>query len=78
MAVVIEIAGSDRASKLGPGLGLTGPPPTRVLPFMSQIEAWPVLVFCHRMSSLPAAAASAGTKPLPVISNTVPSSFAPP
>src|ERR1700688_4353531 len=36
------------ARKLGPGLGLTGPPPTKVFPPISQIEAWP-LVFCHRM-----------------------------
>ncbi len=36
-----------------PGLGLTGPPPIKVLPLISQIELWPVPVFCHRMSELP-------------------------
>jgi hypothetical protein len=29
----------------GPGLGLTGPPPTKAFTAMSQIVAWPVLVF---------------------------------
>src|SRR6202020_1125052 len=38
------------ANQLGPGLGLTGPPPIKVFPFISQIEAWPLLAFCHRMS----------------------------
>src|ERR1700733_5018598 len=37
------------ARQLGPGLELTAPPPTRLFPFVSQIEAWP-LVFCHRIS----------------------------
>jgi hypothetical protein len=32
------------ACQLGPGLGLTGPPPIKVFPFISQIEAWPLLV----------------------------------
>src|ERR1700675_3500526 len=41
------------AFQAGPGLGLTAPPPINVFPFISQIEAWPVLVFCHRMSELP-------------------------
>src|ERR1700722_6022687 len=41
------------AFQAGPGLGLTGPPPIKLLPFISQIEAWPVLVFCHRMSAWP-------------------------
>src|ERR1700733_8034142 len=38
------------AFQVGPGLGLTGPPPIKVFPLISQIEAWPLLVFCHRMS----------------------------
>ena len=33
------------ACQLGPGLGLTGPPPVRVFPFISQIETWPLVVF---------------------------------
>src|ERR1700727_1414937 len=41
------------AFQAGPGLGLTGPPPIKVFLFISQIEAWPVLAFCHRMSELP-------------------------
>ena len=32
---------------------MTGPPPMKLLPLMSQIEAWPVLVSCHRMSAWP-------------------------
>ena len=35
----------------GPGFGLTGPPPIKVFPLISQIETWPLLVFCQRMSS---------------------------
>ena len=35
---------SPIACQLGPGLGLTGPPPAIVFPFMSQIEALPLLV----------------------------------
>jgi hypothetical protein len=31
------------ARQLGPGLELTGPPPINVFPFMSQIEAWPLV-----------------------------------
>ncbi len=31
------------ACQLGPGMALTTPPPTRVFPFISQIETWPVL-----------------------------------
>ena len=38
LAVAIEIAGST-ARQLGPGLGLTAPPPIKVFPFISQIEA---------------------------------------
>jgi hypothetical protein len=34
---------SPTARQLGPGLGLTGPPPIRVFPFMSQIEVWPLV-----------------------------------
>jgi hypothetical protein len=41
------------AFQLGPGLGLTGPPPMRLVPSISQIEAWPVLAFCHRISESP-------------------------
>ena len=44
MTVAIEIA-VPIAFQAGPGLGLTGPPPTKVLPFISQIETWPLLVF---------------------------------
>ena len=40
------------AFQLGPGLGLTGPPPIRLFPFMSQTAAWP-LAFRHRMSEWP-------------------------
>ena len=40
------------ARQLGPGLGLTGPPPTSAFALMSQIEAWP-LVFWNRMSEPP-------------------------
>ncbi len=43
MAVVVEIAGS--IAFCGLGLGLTGPPPISLSPFISQIETWPVLVF---------------------------------
>src|SRR3984957_13233880 len=39
------------AFQLGPGFGLAGPPPSKLFPFISQIETWPLLVFCHRMSS---------------------------
>src|ERR1700722_20993231 len=28
-------------------------PEPKVVPFISQTEAWPVFVFCHRMSELP-------------------------
>src|ERR1700727_351482 len=35
--------------QLGPGLGLTAPPPTRLPAFISQIEAWPS-VFCQKIS----------------------------
>jgi hypothetical protein len=34
---------SPTARQLGPGLGLTGPPPTRLVLLMSQIEAWPLV-----------------------------------
>src|SRR3984957_5643057 len=39
------------ACQLVPGLGLTGPPPTKAFPFISQTETWPVLLFWKRMSS---------------------------
>src|ERR1700686_4000985 len=67
--------------QFGPALGLTGPPPTRVLPLMFQIEAWPLLVFCHRMLLVVVGGggSEAGvTKPLSVISNNVPMSPPPP
>jgi hypothetical protein len=35
------------------GLGLTTPPPVTLVPFISQTEIWPLLVFCHRMSEWP-------------------------
>ena len=41
------------AFQLGPGLGLTAPPPTMLVPFISQIAAWP-LVLWKRMSASPA------------------------
>jgi hypothetical protein len=28
------------AFQLGPGLGITGPPPIKLFPFISRIEAW--------------------------------------
>ena len=36
------------ARQLDPGLGLTGPPPIRVLLFMPQMEAWPLPRFEKR------------------------------
>ena len=36
--------------QLGPGLGLTAPPPITVFPSISHIEACPLLVFCQTMS----------------------------
>ena len=35
--------GHATARQLDPGLGLTGPPPIKVFPFISQIEAWPLV-----------------------------------
>ena len=40
MAIVIEVARSY-ACQLGPGLGLTVPPPTTLVPFIPQIAACP-------------------------------------
>ena len=51
MAVVIEVARSDRLPTR-PGIGVTAPPPIKVVPFISQIAACPS-VFCHRMSEWP-------------------------
>ena len=34
---------SPTAREFGSGLRLTGPPPVRVVPLMSQIEAWPLV-----------------------------------
>ena len=45
---------SATACQVGPGMGVTAPPPTFVFPSISQIEVWAVLVFCHRMSEPPA------------------------
>jgi hypothetical protein len=57
MSVVSQIRQLDpvspTANQLGPGLALTGPPPISLFPFISQIETWPVLVFCHEMSEWP-------------------------
>jgi hypothetical protein len=47
MAIMIEIAGSDRFPTR-PGV----PPPIKAFLFMSQMAACP-LVFCHRMSEWP-------------------------
>ncbi len=60
-AVAVEIAGPD-GMKTRPGIGLTGPPPIRVFPLISQIEAWPVLAFRHRMSDWPSSLKS----PVPI------------
>ena len=62
MAVVIK-SPVPTARQLSPGLGLTGPPPTKLLPLISQIEAWPVLVFCHRMSAVGALTTSGPMAP---------------
>ena len=35
--------GQALACQLDPGLGLTVPPPIRLFPFISQIEAWPLV-----------------------------------
>src|ERR1700722_15714564 len=51
------------AFQAGPGLGLTGPPPMSLFPFISQIETWPVLVFWKRMSEKPASLKS----PAPIV-----------
>src|ERR1700729_3755380 len=45
-----------------PGFGLTGPPPVMLFPFISQTEACPVFVFCHRMSERPSSLKS----PVPI------------
>src|ERR1700722_8182731 len=41
------------ACQAGPGLGLTGPPPMSLLPFISQIETWPLVVFWKSTSERP-------------------------
>src|ERR1700722_16159500 len=56
------------ARQLGPGLGLTGPPPTKTVPVRSQIDPCPVVLFCHRRLVLTgglsvAAVRSLGDKP---------------
>ena len=50
MAVVIEIAGSDRFPGSAPDWGSRAPA-DQIFPFISQMEAWP-FVFCHRMSGV--------------------------
>ena len=52
-AVAVEIAGPDRSPSSARDWGVTAPPPIKLFPFISQIEAWPVLAFCHRMSEWP-------------------------
>src|SRR6185437_15998009 len=39
------------ACQLGPGIGVTAPPPILAFSSISQIDTWPVLLFCHRMSA---------------------------
>ena len=51
MAVAIEVAGSDRLPAR-PRIGAHRPPPITLVPFISQIAAWP-FAFCHRMSEWP-------------------------
>ena len=41
------------ACQAGPGLMVEAPPPINLFPFISQIETWPVFVFCQRMSESP-------------------------
>ena len=41
------------ACQLGPGMELTAPPPITLVPFISQIAAWPSPAFCKRMSACP-------------------------
>jgi hypothetical protein len=41
----IRASQTPTACQLGPGLGLMGPPPIKLFPFISKIEAWPLLVF---------------------------------
>src|SRR5579863_396716 len=50
------------AFQADPGLALTTPPPTRLLPFISQIAACPD-VFCQRMSERPLSKKS----PVPIV-----------
>ena len=49
-----SVGGQEAAwiCQVAPGLLPTSPSKVGVVPFISQIEAWP-LVFCHRMSDLP-------------------------
>ena len=53
MAVVVEIARSDRFPSSARDWGSPARRRSSVFPFISQIETWPVLVFCHRMSARP-------------------------
>jgi hypothetical protein len=54
------------ARQSGPGLGVTGPPPIRVFPSISQTAAWP-LAFCHRISAVIAVGGSAGSLSITVV-----------
>src|SRR5258707_15166681 len=49
------------ARQLDPGLGLTAPPPIRLVSLISQIEAWP-LAFCHRIFKSGVAPGSGGVE----------------
>src|ERR1700722_11997449 len=49
----------------GPGLGLTGPPPISLFPFISQIETWPLLVFLKQDVGEAVAVEIAGSDRLP-------------
>ena len=51
LAVAVEVAGRLDVPS-GAGIGPTAARVATVVPFISQIAAWP-LSFCHRMSALP-------------------------
>ena len=52
-AVAVEVAGPDRFPTW-PGVGADPlPPPITLVPFISQIAAWPSPAFCKRMSACP-------------------------
>ena len=60
MAVVVEVACSDRFPTR-PRIGAHTAPLITLVPFISQIAAWPS-VFCHRMSECPSSLKS----PVPI------------